>query len=195
MTVTTLGYVLLGLLAVKSYTGYDLGRVMRSPISFFWEARYSQIYPELSKLETQGLVTYQAVAQHDLPDKKIYTITEAGCALLRTWAVEPIEPPVVRDELVIKAYSLWMADPESARDLFRYHEHYHLSKLQQYEEVQRRLEECPEDLNDPTSPVFAQYIILQRGLGFEREYATWCQWVVARLEQAIQLSSSPSADS
>ncbi|GCE30566.1 negative transcription regulator PadR [Dictyobacter alpinus] len=191
MAVTTLGYALLSLLAVKSYTGYDLGRLMRSPISVFWEARYSQIYPELSRLESQGLVTYQAVTQHDFPDKKIYTITDDGRALLRIWATEPVDPPVIRDELVIKAYSLWMVDPEPAQELFRYHEQYHLAKLQQYEEVQRDLEASPEALNDPTSPTFAQYIILQRDLGFEREYAVWCHWVVERLEQTMRFSSPP----
>ena len=54
---------------------------MKAPIGFYWHARYSQIYPELAKLEV--------VAQHDLPAKKVYTITEKGREALKEWVTTP----------------------------------------------------------------------------------------------------------
>jgi DNA-binding PadR family transcriptional regulator len=45
---------------------------------------HCQIYPELAKLEAQGMVTHHVVEQHDSrPDKKVYEITEAGREALR----------------------------------------------------------------------------------------------------------------
>lgn len=45
---STLGYAILGLLAAQPQTGYDLARLMRTPIGYMWTARHSQIYPELA---------------------------------------------------------------------------------------------------------------------------------------------------
>src|SRR3712207_7997506 len=43
---------------------------MRARVGFFWQARHSQIYPELARLEEGGLVTHHVVEQSDRPDKK-----------------------------------------------------------------------------------------------------------------------------
>ncbi len=62
---------------------------MKAPIGFYWHARYSQIYPELAKLEVEELATFEVVAQHDLPAKKVYTITEKGREALKEWVTTP----------------------------------------------------------------------------------------------------------
>src|SRR5438270_4169475 len=100
--VTALGYALLSLLARELLSGYDIARYMQVPVGFFWQARHSQIYPELARLEAQGLVTHQVVEQRDRPDKKLYSITGAGHAALRQWVTEPTADPPVRNELVLK---------------------------------------------------------------------------------------------
>ena len=76
--VTTLGYALLGLLAREPLSGYDLAQRLKGRVGFFWQARHSQIYPELGRLEAAGLVRHAVVEQQDRPDKKVYTIAEAG---------------------------------------------------------------------------------------------------------------------
>ena len=55
---TTLGYALLGLLARRALSGYDLAREMKRPVGYFWQARHSQIYPQLARLEALGLVAH-----------------------------------------------------------------------------------------------------------------------------------------
>ncbi|SON64502.1 transcriptional regulator of PadC (fragment) [Latilactobacillus sakei] len=42
-----LQYLLLGLLNQAPKTGYDLKRVFENEIGEFWQAKHSQIYPEL----------------------------------------------------------------------------------------------------------------------------------------------------
>jgi DNA-binding PadR family transcriptional regulator len=82
---STLGYALLGLLAREPLSGYDLAQQMKGPVAFFWQAQHSQIYPELARLEKDGLVQFEVVPQYDRPAKKVYAPTEAGRAALRAW--------------------------------------------------------------------------------------------------------------
>src|SRR3712207_7015289 len=63
--VTTLGYALLGLLAREPLSGYDLAQRLKGRVGFFWQARHSQIYPELGRLEAAGLVRHAVVEQQD----------------------------------------------------------------------------------------------------------------------------------
>jgi DNA-binding PadR family transcriptional regulator len=182
--VSTLGYALLGLLARESSTGYELTGRVRERIGFFWGARHSQIYPELAKLEGGGLVTYEPVEQEGKPDKKVYSITDAGFAALAEWAVVPESPGPTRDEMTLKAYSVWAADPGKASAMFRDEERRHREQLAEYEQIKGWMErEWGEALTDPGTPEFSSYATLRRGLGYEREYAEWCGWLADSLER------------
>ncbi len=184
MTTSTLGYAILGLLARESLSGYDLTSRTRERLAFFWQARHSQIYPELARLEEGGLVTHKVVEQQDRPDKKVYSATEAGLDALKAWVAEPPAQRTVRDELVLKAYSIWLVDPERALALFREQEREHRERLARYEEIEAWMQkEWGRDLEQIDSPHFASYATLQRGKGYEREYAEWCGWLADLLEK------------
>ena len=55
----TLKYAILGLLNRKSMTGYDLSKEFETTLFEFWNAKHSQIYPELKSLSEKGLVQYE----------------------------------------------------------------------------------------------------------------------------------------
>lgn len=175
---STLGYALLGLLARGGRSGYDLAQGLKDPVGFFWHAQHSQIYPELARLEAAGLVSPTLVEQSGRPDKKIYRQTPAGRKALRAWLEAPVDVPRPRDELVLKAYSIWLADPEAAADTMREHARAHAAHLAEFE---RRLECIERDAGDeiwrPDSRWFGVHAVLRRGIGFEREYVEWCEWM------------------
>lgn len=181
---TTLGYAILGLLSREDLSGYDLTRRMKGRVGYFWSARHSQIYPELARLEEGGYVTHRVVAQRERPDKKVYEITADGMEALREWATQPPAPKPTRDELVLKAYSVWLAEPEKVARLFREEELRHAEQLAHYEEIQTWMRsEWAEDLVRPDSPRFATYATLRRGIIHERGYAEWCRWVAESVEE------------
>ena len=193
---TTLGYALLGLLAREPLSGYDLAGRLKGRVSFFWAARHSQIYPELARLQAQGLVSYRVVEQQGRPDKKVYAITETGLTALHDWVTAPVDPGLARDELVLKAYSLWVADPLRAAALFREHERRHTERLADYEQRLAWLErKYGARLRQPGTHPFSTFIALQRGIGYEREYATWCGWVAAQVESGPGDEAVPPATS
>lgn len=174
---------MLGLLAQEPLSGYDLKLRMERRVGNFWSAGHSQIYPELARLEAAGMVSHELVEQEGRPDKKVYEITPAGLEALKGWVVAPLEPRGARDELVLKAYSLWLAEPEEAIALFKEQERLHEERLRRYEEINAWMErEWGDDLGLPGSPRFASYAALRRGILNERGYVEWCGWVVDRLE-------------
>ena len=52
-------------------------------MEFLWQARHSQSYPELARLEGEGLVGHRVVERQDRPDKKVYEITGTGLEALK----------------------------------------------------------------------------------------------------------------
>ena len=112
--ISRLGYAILALLARQPSTGYELSARASRPLGYFWSARHSQIYPELRKLLAQGLVRFTARPGPGPRAKKVYSVTEAGLAALREWVIQPPEPAPSRDDLVLKAYAAWTADPAAA---------------------------------------------------------------------------------
>ena len=182
--VSTLGYALLGLLAREPLSGYDLTQRMKQRVGYFWQAAgHSHIYPELGRLEAQGLATHAAVDQADRPAKKVYAITDAGREALRRWVTEPTVAPPRRDERVLKAYSLWVADPAEVAALFRAQEQEHLERLARFEGIRAfsaRQWEAVGRRRD--APPFASLAALQCGILQERAYAQWCRWVVEQVE-------------
>ena len=179
---SALGYAILGLLSREPLTGYDVAGRMRARVGYFWEAHHSQIYPELARLEEDSLVTYRVVEQRERPDKKVYEITDAGIDALKRWVTEPPTPRAVRDELVLKAYSVWLAEPEEALALFRDEQRRHEERLLEYERIGAWMEEeWGEDVRRVGSPRFASYAALRRGILNERSYVEWCRWVAESL--------------
>lgn len=174
---TILGYALLSLLASEPLSGYDLAQRMKKPISYFWHARHSQIYPELARLEELGYVTYKVIEQVERPHKKRYTITPAGYEELRDWLTKPTEIGPDRSEIVLKAYAIWIADPRKALELFRAHLRLHIERLEQYERDYALLERENPSLTF-ASPLFGNYATLRKGIGYEREYVDWCRWMI-----------------
>ena len=181
---TTLGYAILGLLSREELSGYDLTRRMAGSVGYFWSARHSQIYPELARLEEEGLVTHTLVEQSGKPDKKVYRITAEGLEALKEWIVEPPVSRSVRDELTLKAYSVWLADREKAARLFREEGLQREEQLAHYEALRTWMEDEHEtEVRSPDSPWFAAYATLRRGIGYEKEYAAWCRWVADSVER------------
>jgi DNA-binding PadR family transcriptional regulator len=84
----SLKYGLLGLLNYSSKTGYELDKIFKGSLDFFWQAQTSQVYRELNSMERQGLLTSNMEYQQSKPNKKVYSITQEGKAALNHWLAE-----------------------------------------------------------------------------------------------------------
>jgi DNA-binding PadR family transcriptional regulator len=183
MTPSVLGYALLGLLARGKKSGYDLAQGLKDPVGYFWHAQHSQIYPELAKLEQGGLIEHTLIEQSERPDKKVYTLTTTGRKALRLWLESDTEIPKKRDELVLKAYSIWFSNPVAAAAMMREHANTHLEHRAELERRLRKIQtEAGEQIWQADSKWFGVHAVIKRGIGYEREYTEWCEWMATCLE-------------
>jgi PadR family transcriptional regulator AphA len=117
----SLRHALLGVLKDRPLTGYDLVRHFQGTVGFLWSAPQSQIYPELRRMEAQGLVTAQVAPRGQRALKRIYSVTDAGMAELRRWATDFMPLPAQRDPIHLKAAFFDLAPLESVREQLRAH--------------------------------------------------------------------------
>jgi DNA-binding PadR family transcriptional regulator len=161
---------------------------MKKPHSFFFgQAQFSQIYPELARLEAAKLVTSRIVPQQGKPDRKVYSLLPLGRKELEQWVVSPTPILEVRTEFLIKAHSLWLADAAQALIQFQAQERYHKANLAVYEADLLTVEEKWGDkITLLRAPDFGDYLTVKRGVSYEQEYIAWLQWVMAILQERIQ---------
>lgn len=79
-----------------------MARRFERSIGRFWTATHQQIYRVLRRMETDGWVTAEQIGQGGRPDKRCYSVAEAGRAVLTAWLREPVQPEAVRHELAVK---------------------------------------------------------------------------------------------
>ena len=78
---TPTGRVILGMIAFGRQTGYDIKQFVDKSTRHFWAASYGQIYPELRRLEEQGLITGKSEPTGGRA-RTVYELTGAGRAAL-----------------------------------------------------------------------------------------------------------------
>src|SRR6266852_2597710 len=83
----------LGLLAIRQMSGYDLSRSYRRALQQIWHAPLGQIYPTLRKMQRDGLQRFTDTVQHDRPNLKVYSLASAGRRLLVMWLSQPAVLP------------------------------------------------------------------------------------------------------
>lgn len=111
----SLRVALLALLAARPMTGFDAMRQFDASVGYLWHAPHTQIYGELRKLESGGLVEGEEVPRGEHARKRRYSLTEAGRDQLRLWVDEVEEPRRERDSQRLKAAYFEWASPEAAR--------------------------------------------------------------------------------
>ncbi|MEI7024881.1 PadR family transcriptional regulator [Paenibacillus sp. y28] len=178
----TLGFGLLGLLTQGPCSGYDLMLKME-PI---WKAQHSQIYPLLAKMEQEGFVVHELQPQTEKPDKKIYTITDTGREALLAWLPEPPDERAGRDEMIIKAQSIWLIGPEAGRALFTNREAVYRDRIRYYQELLDKHHQGGVQPPSPSSPDFGSYILLKRYMGVFTWQMEWCRWVLSLLDEQAE---------
>ena len=173
-----LSHAILSALTDRSCSGYDLAKQFDGSVGFFWHASHQQIYRELTKLEQQGLVTAEAIAQAGKPDKKVYRVTEAGKAHLQDWIAQPSKCVPTKDDLLVKLFVGYLVAPETLRATLHHERAQHGATLAAYRDIEQTYFTNPEGM--PLAARF-QYITLRNGIHYETSWLAWCDETLATL--------------
>ncbi|HXV92498.1 MAG TPA: PadR family transcriptional regulator, partial [Pseudonocardia sp.] len=98
---TTTSFAILGLLAVRPWSTYELTRQMDRSLGRIWPRAQSKLYEEPKKLVEHGLAR-AATEQVGRRPRTVYSITPEGRRALAEWLKVPGDGPVLEFEQLLK---------------------------------------------------------------------------------------------
>lgn len=109
----------LGALMLGDASGYEIKKIFEEgPFSFFHQPSFGSIYPALGKLTREGLVTCDEHEQDGRPDKKVYSLTDAGRAAFKKALGDPPAPDKIRSESMYMLFFANLLDPDHVRKVY-----------------------------------------------------------------------------
>ena len=165
-----LEHALLVALCEQPASGLDLTKRFGRSIGFFWSATHQQIYRVLGRMDGDGWVTVEEVAQQGRPDKKVYAVTDLGRTALADWLAEPTDTEHLRSELALKMRAASWGDRQAVLGVVRANLAGHHLRLEHYEQLVAR------DYPDPSTLSgleLDQYLVLRGGVLAEQTSITW----------------------
>lgn len=109
-------YVILGFLTYGNLTGYNIKKIMEKSTSNFMNASFGSIYPELNKLEKNGLISSMESTQNG-KKKKVYEINDSGRREFIAWLEEPINFMKSYEDILTKVFFFGKLPEEKAVEL------------------------------------------------------------------------------
>jgi PadR family transcriptional regulator AphA len=100
-TVSTTAYCMLGLLALRDWTTYELAEQMTRGVGDLWSAARSMLFSEPKHLAANGLASVRRESTGRRP-RSVYSITPAGRDALHYWLTAPGAPPALQFEGALK---------------------------------------------------------------------------------------------
>ena len=130
-------HALLGLLQQEPRHGYDLKRLFDRYFAPDRPLAFAQVYSTLGRLEQRGRIRLEAVERAEGPDRRRYSITDAGTAELERWLVEPLAPePHLQASLFTKVVLAILAR-RPVEPLVDAERHAHLERMRELTIIRR----------------------------------------------------------
>ena len=100
---STTSYALLGLLALRAWTTYELAKQVQRSIGWFWPRAERKLYEEPKRLveERWAIATREMTGARP---RTVYDVTPAGRRALRRWLGQPPVPPTLEFEGMVKVF-------------------------------------------------------------------------------------------
>ncbi|MET8473426.1 PadR family transcriptional regulator [Streptomyces sp. NPDC006422] len=191
----SLKYAVLSALLEGEASGYDLAKIFDVSVANFWAATPQQLYRELDRLTAEGLVDARVVPQERRPNKRMFTLSDAGRADLAEFTARQPKPLALRDELMVKVQAADIGELDAVRAHIEERMEWARGKLARYERVRRHLlGESDEAEFLAEAERVGPYLTLLRGISFEEENLRWGRRVLEILDRrAARTAQAPDA--
>ncbi|WP_138379934.1 PadR family transcriptional regulator [Luteithermobacter gelatinilyticus] len=172
-------YAILGFLASKPRSGYDIKKAIEKSVGFFWSESYGQIYPMLKKLAEDGYAEKLPPDPHSSRKRQRYAITDKGRAVLADWIKQNADYGGYRNELLLKLFFGHNVGVEtSLKHLQDFLEH-EKQRLEMFEGFHRTL---PDQTNQPVTSMTYLSATLNYGIKGTRMNIEWAKETIQLLK-------------
>ena len=100
-SLSTTSYAVLGLLSLRSFTGYELAQQGKRSLAHIWPKEDSVLYEEPRRLVARGLATAREERENGRTRNR-YEITDEGREALREWLATKPAPPRFEMEPILR---------------------------------------------------------------------------------------------
>ncbi|WHU49415.1 PadR family transcriptional regulator [Gordonia sp. L191] len=188
----SLRHAILAELLDDGASGYQLAKTFDVAVASFWFATPQQLYAELSRLEADGLIRGREVTQQGRPNKRVFTLSDAGRAALVDFVSAASKPTFVRDDLLVKVRACDVGEGATLIDTLHARRAHALAKAELIESLLAKMRgEMSEDRYLAESPRVGPYLTGLRGIAFERENAAWCRRAADVLSARLDRTEPP----
>lgn len=109
----------LGILTFREASGYEIKKMVEDGMfSYFIDASYGSIYPALTQMQREGLLTVRPEEQSGRPDKKVYAITPRGRRALGEALTETPAPDKFKSEFLFQMLLREHIDPAHVAQVY-----------------------------------------------------------------------------
>lgn len=166
-------------------TGYEIKRLVERSTRFFWAASPGQIYPQLKRLEADGLLTRSEEPQ-GARERNVYSVTEEGERALRGWLTDGSGAVFeMRNEALLK---LFFADALGTEE-----------QIEVVRAMRARHERILDGIRGSTPPYGPDrkfgYVSWLYGLGLNGWVVDWCKQLESDLAEGRVPFASVGGDS
>jgi DNA-binding PadR family transcriptional regulator len=185
-----LRHAILAALLEGEASGYELSKRFDVSVANFWAATPQQLYRELERMEGEGLLAARVVQQQRRPNKRVFSMTEAGHRELVAFTVAPARPTAIRDELLVKLQAIDVGDSDAVRAAIAERVEQSRGKLTLYDRIRDQLLAGEaEDEHLRNAERIGPYLTLMRGRAFEQETIAWGETILEILAQRAGASA------
>jgi DNA-binding PadR family transcriptional regulator len=118
MELSATAKVILGMLAERPRSGYEIKQLVDNSARFFWAASYGQIYPELKRLEDAGLIRGSDASQ-GARQRTVFKLTTKGRRAAEEWIGREPQVFELRDEGLLELFFAGSLDPARVPEIAR----------------------------------------------------------------------------
>jgi PadR family transcriptional regulator AphA len=173
--------VILGMLAARPRSGYEIKQLVDSSARFFWAASYGQIYPELKRLEKAGLITGDDSSQ-GARQRTTFKLTAEGRLAAREWIAGPPEVLETRDEGLLMLFFAGSIEPKRGAEIARERAAISRAKAGELRAIADHVEETGAPEGAAAEPDAGSLTVLRYGIDMSEWAAEWFERAALELE-------------
>ena len=182
MELSATGKVILGMLAAKPRSGYEIKQLVDKSARFFWAASYGQIYPELKKLEEANLIAGTDAPQGSRP-RTVFKLTAEGRRAARAWIESEPQTFELRDEGLLKLFFAHSIEPQRAAEIARERAAVARQQATELRAIWDAVDEMGKPHGPDAEPDIGSLTVLRYGIESSEWAADWFERAAEDLER------------
>jgi DNA-binding PadR family transcriptional regulator len=182
MELSATAKVILGMLASRPRSGYEIKQLVDSSARFFWAASYGQIYPELKKLEKAGLIAGDDSSRGGR-QRTTFRLTTEGRRAAREWIRRPPEVLEIRDEGLLKLFFAGSIDAKRGAEIARERAAESRVKAAELRAIAERIDEAGQPAGPEARPDGGSLTVLRYGIEMSEWTAEWFERAAEELQR------------